>query len=340
MNDSGQVWEDIPIRRVSGGNHAGPELSWIDTSGGGRKIYDVDSFRVNEGTSCPLSYKEGLGDQSSQGSPLNEMSQDQLYGILLGFKSILNWVDSDLTVDPDGAAGVRYDPKNIHTWVKDLTHKMMLHVSKTRTTPFPINDKDDRDIVDRATKHCAKIVADPYIRTDTLMLDTPIINVFIHPITQDTLDIDTVTFVLKDTIAPAWFPGATLRTCNTDSIIEALSKSTILFKEANYVITNPAKNNELVHRGAVATPMAYALEHLGETMTGHDYPSPFAKWSNTAQFLRWCSNAKWVVGATTGIDICGDSRCNTRCWCPGQYSELMDLCCYIKISGGHKSGIY
>ena len=84
MNDSGQVWEHMAIRRVGGGNHDGPEISLIDTSGGGRKIYDVDSFRVNEGTDCTLRYREGLGNQSSQGNHLNAMSQDQAIRFING----------------------------------------------------------------------------------------------------------------------------------------------------------------------------------------------------------------------------------------------------------------
>lgn len=303
-NSAGQIWENSPIRRVAGGNHHGPELSYIDSSGGGPKVYDRDSFRVNEGTDCGMKYREGNGSQNSQGDHANAMSQDQLYGILLGFKAILNWVDADLIVDPDGS-GTRYDSMHIHNKVKDLTHKMMLHASKTRNTPFPINDRDEKEITTAVANICAEFNKNPYIGTDTIFLDTPRIEVIIAPILGDTIRIDTILFETKDTVAPAWFPGSTLRTCNSDSLANALFKSREVFKEANYVITNPADNDELVHRGAVATPMAYALELLGESMTGHDYPSPTAKWTNAVQAARWCLNAKWVVGSLTGIDVCG-----------------------------------
>ena len=63
-----------------------------------------------------------------------------------------------------------------------------------------------------------------------------------------------------------------------------------IFKEANYIITNPADNDNLVHRGAVATPMAYALKNLGETMTDSTYPDPYAKWNTGVQVGRWTSN--------------------------------------------------
>ena len=147
----------------------GPEFSFIDSSNGLR-VYDQDSFRIDiNNTNNRCSWQGGPGYLGAHQNWGNEMSQDQLYGLLMGFKSIMNWVDADLTVDPDGAL-TRFPNKNLHQWIKTITHRIMLHVSKTHKGLFGVADQDD--LKADAEDACATITNKPYYRADTTGSDT------------------------------------------------------------------------------------------------------------------------------------------------------------------------
>ena len=51
----------------------------------------------------------------------------------------------------------------------------MLHASKTRTTPFPINDRDEREITIEVGQICDSIIKFPYIRFDTVHHNPPLL---------------------------------------------------------------------------------------------------------------------------------------------------------------------
>ncbi|MBO6515061.1 MAG: T9SS type A sorting domain-containing protein [Bacteroidia bacterium] len=296
QNRGGQEWEHQKINWVNGGYHNGPELSLVDTIGGVHRVYDVDSFRLDIGSAsshCRLGYKQGQGWAGPSNDWANEMSQDQVYGMLLGFKALLKWVEPGLSVDPDGPSNSTYPLKNIHQWIKDITHRVMLHVSKTHTSKFGLADEDDWTKI--ALEECQSVFTNPYRRTDTVFFNPPIIiadTFFLAGI--QVIHRDTIQFQLKDTSASSWFSGSSFHTCNIDSIINEIKDKNNVFKEGNYIITNPTNNSNLVKRGAVALPMAYPLKLVGESITGHTYPDPMAKWTDGKQAMRWGSNVIWA----------------------------------------------
>ena len=305
-----------PIQWLKSGGMTGPEFSFIDSSNGLR-VYDQDSFRIDiNNTNNRCSWQGGPGQLGSHQNWGNEMSQDQLYGLLMGFKSIMNWVDADLTVDPDGAL-TRFPNKNLHQWIKTITHRIMLHVSKTHKGLFGVADQDD--LKADAEDACATITNKPYYRADTTGSDTLV--TYIRDSTNNQIidSIIDIVYFVKDTAAAAWFPGSKFRTCDVWQKLEELKAGNYLFKEANYIITNPANGDNLVTRGAVATPFAYALKSLGESITGNTYPEPFMKLRDNYQVYRWGLNAAWVAkmiaiytasGATTGWSAAKITRWN------------------------------
>ncbi|NBP04897.1 MAG: T9SS C-terminal target domain-containing protein, partial [Bacteroidetes bacterium] len=283
-----------PIEWITSGGVSGPQFSFIDSSNGLR-VYDQDSFRVNiNNTQSDFQcwWQGGPGSQGAHQNWGNEMSQDQLYGLLMGFTALMKWVDADLKVDPDGAM-LRFSEKNLHQWIKAITHRIMLHVSKTHTGLFGMADQDD--LKAEAEKACADITQYPYFRSDTTGSDTII--TYIRDTTNNVIidSIIDVVFYTKDTMASVWFSGSKYRTCDVWQKLEELKASNYLFKEANYIITNPANGDKLVTRGAVATPFAYALKSIGESITGNTYPEPYMKLRDNYQVYRWGLNAAWIA---------------------------------------------
>jgi hypothetical protein len=288
-----------PIEWVKSGGFAGPEFSMIDSSNGIR-VYDRDSFRINIQAGISNSdhntwWQGGPGQFGAHQNWGNEMSQDQLYGILMGFKAVMNWVDSSLYVDPDGALS-RFANKNLHQWIKDITHRIMQHVSKTHEGLFGLADQDD--LKDKADSICAEITSKPYYRSDTLWLTTP--DTFIFILSDTMVDTMIFTFYVRDTVSSTWFPGSSIRTCDVWQELETLKAGNYLFKEGNYVLTNPVNNDNLVTRGAVATALAYPLKLLGESITGQTYPDPYLKLRNNYSFYRWAINAYYLAMYSTG----------------------------------------
>ena len=288
-----------PIEWVKSGGFAGPEFSMIDSSNGIR-VYDRDSFRINIQAGISNSdhntwWQGGPGQFGAHQNWGNEMSQDQLYGILMGFKAVMNWVDSSLYVDPDGALS-RFANKNLHQWIKYITHRIMQHVSKTHEGLFGLADQDD--LKDKADSICAEITSKPYYRSDTLWLTTP--DTFIFILSDTMVDTMIFTFYVRDTVSSTWFPGSSIRTCDVWQELETLKAGNYLFKEGNYVLTNPVNNDNLVTRGAVATALAYPLKLLGESITGQTYPDPYLKLRNNYSFYRWAINAYYLAMYSTG----------------------------------------
>lgn len=203
-----------PIEWIGSGGVSGPEFSFIDSSNGIR-VYDIDSFRININNSddnFQCWWQGGPGSQGSHQNWGNEMSQDQVYGLLMGFKAILNWVDADLGVDPDGS-----DPtlpaKNIHQWIKTITHRIMLHISKTRVGLFGVADQDD--MKKEAEQECSEITKYPYFKRDTIKTDSFFYyirdTVFPYGIIDSAYEI---VHHYKDTISEYWFSGSTYRICD------------------------------------------------------------------------------------------------------------------------------
>lgn len=90
----------------------------------GSTIYDR-ILRRDEGNANGFYYDEKLEHSKN----LNEESQDQLIGVLFGFKCIMKFLNDWDEADPDGPGGV-LPKKNLKNWVKELTDKMMQHLSK------------------------------------------------------------------------------------------------------------------------------------------------------------------------------------------------------------------
>ncbi len=67
-------------------------------------------------------FQDPITDQSRS----NEMSMDQLIGVLFGFKCILKFVEEDVNVDPDGLGPLT--SKNLCSWVRDLANALMTKI--------------------------------------------------------------------------------------------------------------------------------------------------------------------------------------------------------------------
>jgi hypothetical protein len=286
-----------PIEWIKSGGFSGPEFSWIDSSDAIR-IYDRDSFRINlfhrfNYSGDDVWYQGGPGQNGADMNWGNEMSQDQLYGLLMGFKAIYNWVDSTQVVDPDGVNPM--PSRNLHQWIKSLTHRIMLHVSKSHVGLFGFKDKDD--LREMAEKECAQITSRPYYRRDTIYFNPPDTQIsrdtfitYRNFWQRDTTIIITKTPVyLKylDSYSSQWFQGSVFQSCNIWDKLDELKTNDRVFKSGNYIITNPVNNNNLVTRGAVATVFSYPLRVLASSITDHEYPSPFIQFRDGYQGLVW-----------------------------------------------------
>lgn len=209
---------------------AGRQIDYSRTSGNNFFAHDGQPIFFNLETydECLMKgYSEtSTGPIIGHGGTVNEMSIDQLIGVLFGFKNIMKFVSPNLVVDPDGMTGT-LPSKNIHEWVKQLTHHCMIYIT---------NEKKN-----------AKIFDAEYVKE--------------HP-GQGKLNFN-------------------------------------IFREGNYILTNPTNSDDNtyhVERGPYAFPFGYALEKLGEDITGNDYAGVSMKLSVGMQAFRYAMDALTIYG--------------------------------------------
>jgi hypothetical protein len=106
-------WETLgdPVFVQNSNNSGGRAVAYLKTdSSGHKRYYAHDDRAIIEDLPVydPCFMREGITGSSDilkKSGRGNEMSQDQLVGLLFGFKCVLTFTDSALTVDPDGAKG-------------------------------------------------------------------------------------------------------------------------------------------------------------------------------------------------------------------------------------------
>ncbi|NQW42844.1 MAG: hypothetical protein HQ463_05375 [Bacteroidetes bacterium] len=189
-------------------------------------------------------------------SYLNEMSQDQLIGVLFGFKCIVKFVDPYVDVDPDGA-NTALANKNIHDWVKYLTDKMMLHLTKT-TYDVPMFTQEE--INAKKIKLCDDMNEKPWT-------------------------FGALRFKTKAECENQFSVGCQEDRCTNFVTDTEEPNNPKIAAHANYVITNPHNGGKEVSRGPFAYIFGYPLEKLGEDITGNDYPDVDVKLSLGASLL-------------------------------------------------------
>jgi len=76
------------------------------------------------------------------------------------------------------------------------------------------------------------------------------------------------------------FPGSIFRTCNLWQLaVDQYDKKPgfSIFKESNYIITNPIRNDKIVTRGHFAIPFGYPIREAAKYITNSDsFPQPSA----------------------------------------------------------------
>jgi hypothetical protein len=100
------MYWDQRLERITSGGARGPEILYIDSSSSHYHVFGPDSFKLdltsNNVTQMRTRWVGGPAQFGTTEDWGNEMSQDQLYGLLMGFMCVKQWVDDGLTVDPDG----------------------------------------------------------------------------------------------------------------------------------------------------------------------------------------------------------------------------------------------
>lgn len=106
------------------------------------------------------------------------------------------------------------------------------------------------------------------------------------------------------------FNGARLRSSNiweeAERIYEKRIDRTAIFKESNYIVTNPVRNNNIVARGHFALPFGYAIRECAKYITGEDtFDEPKAKFNFKTQSGRYWLNGLWLVKVLTDVATFG-----------------------------------
>lgn len=197
-------------------------------------------------------------DEETEQSRLNEMSMDQLIGVLFGLKCVSKFIDSDVEVDPDGTGSL--EKKNIINWVKDYTDKLMTHLTRTTND---IDLRTDEEIEEWKQEKCKKMHEKPWVNISST----------IRYNTQNECEEITGPFSCR------------LEDCSDWNTV--YYKPVTIAREANYVVTNPSFGNRPVLRGPYAFIFGYPLEKIGEEITGNDYSAVSVKLSKKAQVARY-----------------------------------------------------
>ena len=91
-----------PIEKLRSGGARGPSVGFIDSSNG-IKAFTPDSWQLRlDRQHQPQDAVSWVGGPGSYGTTYdwgNEMSQDQVYGLLMGFMRVKQWLSGDLVVN-------------------------------------------------------------------------------------------------------------------------------------------------------------------------------------------------------------------------------------------------
>ncbi len=299
------------IDLLNSGAANGPAIKFIDSQYNSTLLYDYDSVQLSLTKGGPISWINGPGAYGTTYNYGNEMSQDQVYGLLMGFMCIKKWVTSDLEIDPDGNS-IGLPSRNIHQWIAEITGRIVSHISKTFVGDISAKDVsvEYEKLLDNPKNDC-KTGKYIYIGKDTLTLLTPdTILLFTYDTLNNTTLLDTIYSYtrIETRIDSIPFPGSRLRSCNlwgeaVDNYEE--NDGFPIFSKSNYIITNPIRGNKIVTRGHFAIPFAYALRETGKYLTNSDtFPEPRATLSIEAKIIRnSTASLSFVVNTTIARPI-------------------------------------
>jgi hypothetical protein len=295
------------VEFLNSGGANGPAIKFKDSSNGFVSgVFDYDGYKINSANPRAgegISWINGANWNGTTYNYGNEMSQDQVYGLLMGFMCVKQWTSPTLSIDPDGPNTV-YTSKNIHNWIAEITARIMNHISKD--FKHKVFAGDVSNYYEKLNKEsCDEIIKKPYW-CDTIRLITP--DTLYDVLFDDTfgiIKIDTLISYYRDSMrtSSVSFPGAKLRDCNLwQQAVENYEKKEKfpIFKESNYIITNPVRDNKIVTRGHLAIPFAYPIIESAKYLTHADtFPEPRAVLSNSANIYRFVG---WpLTGAVLGV---------------------------------------
>lgn len=205
----------------------------------------------------------------------NEMSIDEFIGVFMGLKYVQKFVDHGEVVQPI----LQDSAKNLVNWTRSIAHRMMQHISKS-TTDIKMYQPEDyvkeqilTCVKDKKGRDAFKKVKDG--------LSTP-----------------------KDEGCPE---------CEDHSVYSQYSWklgegsvfNPVLFKEGNYILTNPAADGRHVYRGPFAFPYGYPIEKAGEELASgngvtRDYPGVSMNLDDEEKLLRYP-----LTPVETGVSLGG-----------------------------------
>lgn len=277
---------------LNSGGANGPAIKFKDSSNGFVSgVFDYDGYKINSAkprSGEGISWIKGANWNGTTYNYGNEMSQDQVYGLLMGFMCVKQWTSPTLSIDPDGPKTL-YASKNIHTWIAEITARIMNHISKDFKNKVFAGDVSN-EFEKIKNENCDEIIKKPYW-CDTIQLTTPDTIYYVsYDDTGAFVNYDTAIIYFRDSIrtSSVSFPGAKLRDCNlwqkaVDAYDEKKFKISI-FKESNYIITNPVREDKVVTRGHLAIPFAYPIIESAKYLTNADtFPEPRAVLSNSVR---------------------------------------------------------
>lgn len=204
------------------------------------------------------------GDNASDrcaGRAANEMSQDELIGIMVGLRYIQKFVDENAVAKPTNDDSL----KTLVPWTREIANRLMLHLTKTATDIRALQPADFviqqqlACIKDRKGRKVFKQVKDGIKSVSEVCPECTNKDIFSQYTGQ---------------------PG------------EGSVYNPILFDSGNYVLTNPAAGNRHVDRGPYAFAYGGGLERLGEKLASSsgnakDYPGVFLRLDFEEQCARY-----------------------------------------------------
>lgn len=272
------------IDLLNSGAANGPSIKFIDSQYNSTLLYDYDSVQLSLTKGGPISWINGPGAYGTTYNYGNEMSQDQVYGLLMGFMCIKKWVTSDLEIDPDGNS-IGLPSRNIHQWIAEITGRIVSHISKTFVGDISLKDVsvEYEKIISNLSTNCTNYKNLPYIGFDTINLIIPdTIVEFNYDSINNIYSYDTILvyFRISTKIDSIPFPNSRILSCNiwNEAVENYESKmEDVVFNKANYIITNPIRNHKIVTRGHLAIFFGYPIRECAIKLTNSDtFPQPFA----------------------------------------------------------------
>jgi hypothetical protein len=194
----------------------------------------------------------------------NEMSMDELIGLMMGLRYVQRFVDENETAKPT----VLDSQKSIVPWTRVIADRFMVYLSAQTTDIRYLQPADYRErqqwacVKDRKGRKAYKRVKDKVTTIETECAECGDYDIY----TQYTAEIG-----------------------------HGQVYNPVLFKTGNYVLTNPAANGRHVQRGPFAFPFGAGFERLGEKLASSsgnskDYPGVSMELDDEENFLRLASD--------------------------------------------------